>query len=144
MPSLVPSPSSRKRPRAGDLFAMSLDDGTRVYGRVIATGVDASWGPNHLLVYVYAGAAFSPDQLLIDPLMVGSQLWTCGVVETIENRPLTKDDVLPRHVFRALNGSCYDEYGTPVPACDKAYPRQLTTHTGFPKAVIRALEAKRE
>lgn len=111
---------SRKKPKAGEVFALQLVDGRYLFGRVIST--EAIAGPSMggaILIYVYRErsdqkelperAELRPDRLLVSPIMTNQQPWTKGYFETIENLPLDGDDVLSQHCFRRWDGRYFDE-----------------------------------
>lgn len=112
--------SSRKKPKAGDVFALQLPDGRFLFGRVIST--EAMAGPSMggaILIYVYRERSdemglpdrgeLRPDRLLVSPIMTNQRPWTKGYFETIENLPLDGDDVLDQHCFRRWDGGYFDE-----------------------------------
>jgi len=100
---------SRKRVKAGDLFAMQIPDGRFLFGRVITT--EARIGPMEevILLYIYAKPSpskeppdrevLSPDGLLVPPMLTNRLAWTRGVFENVAHWPLTPRDVLPAHCF---------------------------------------------
>ncbi len=101
---------SRKRIHAGDIFVLQVKDGEFVFGRVVRTDIEFL-GNNRILIYIYR--AFSSDKnsipalekrrLLLPPMIIDRQPWSQGYFETVGNRPLCDNDLLPIHCFhRAL------------------------------------------
>ena len=100
---------SRKRVKAGDLFAMQIPDGRFLFGRVITT--EARIGPMDevILLYIYKQRfsskeppdrdAFSREALLIPPQLTNRLGWTKGVFETVYHWPLEPHEVLEIHCF---------------------------------------------
>lgn len=105
---------SRRKPRAGDVFAMLPPDGRYLFGRVVRT--DAMGPMDALLIYVYAERSdkkeapetLSPHALLFPPAFTNTLGWTHGRFETIENRPLQPGEVLERHCW-CVDGRYFDE-----------------------------------
>ena len=98
---------SRRRPTPGDVFAMLPPDGRFLFGRVIRTNVLGPMAATLIYLYSYradvkqAPRVLSPDALLIPPTLTNALGWYHGVFETIDERPLTEDDVLRQHCFYA-------------------------------------------
>ncbi len=114
---------SRHKPKAGDIFVMEPPDGLYLFGRVINT--EAEIGPikNCNLLYIYNIRAenklpipeLSVKDLLLPPMMTNALGWTRGYFEHLENRSLTKKDVLKQHCFFDDFRKCYyDEYGNKI------------------------------
>jgi hypothetical protein len=111
---------SRKRIRAGDVFAMLPKDGKGyLFGRVITTTAVAHGWDRMILIYVYRFRSkakeappqeeLSPDSLLVPPIMTDRLAWSKGFSETIANWPVEEGDRLPQHCFRDYAGAYYDE-----------------------------------
>ena len=127
---LVPS---RRRVRAGDVFALRPSGRDYLFGRVIAT--DAAIGPitNVILIYVFdyeaakpsAPEDLTPDRLLIPPVVINRLPWSRGYFQHLEQRPITERERLPMHIFKSSNGRLYDEYGRrldSLPTIDRGRP----------------------
>lgn len=118
---------SRHRPKPGDIFAMLWADDRYLFGRVIRANLPSGLAPipTANLIYIYRWRADSKvpdvcrltvDQLLLPPIFTNRMGWTNGYFETIDNRPLSKDDVLPRHCFwDSLRNAYIDENQRPLP-----------------------------
>lgn len=117
---------SRKRPVAGDLFAMQLPDERYLFGRVVST--EAMAGPSMggaIMIYVYRPlfpskdvperAELSVEQLLVPPMMTNRLPWSRGYFETVARWPLEPGDVLGQHCFRSWVGRYFDEAGNELP-----------------------------
>ncbi len=109
---------SRRRIRAGDIFALRLKRHPYLFGRVIRT--DAKAGPFEGLILIYLYRATSqekdkiPDlhvsELLVPPLLTNRLPWSRGYFVTLLNRPIVKADVLGQHCFEDGRGRFfYDE-----------------------------------
>ena len=101
---------SRKKPEVGDVFVMRLKDGRNLPGRVVLADLPrgAAPMPGAYLVYVYRPspperrfdfAQMTPDELLIAPQFINRLGWARGYYETVANRPLAPEDLLPVHCF---------------------------------------------
>lgn len=100
---------SRKKPQPGDIFVFKMPKFDYVFGRVICTDAEVDRIPGLILIYIYK--AFSKDKnkipqldknnLLVPPIIMNWQGWLQGYFETILNKPITKDDVLPKHCFKS-------------------------------------------
>ena len=110
---------SRRAPNVGDIFVLLAADHLYLYGRVIATDVNAGGFPGSNLVYIYSPRSrikhsvpvLQRGQLLVAPIMTNNLPWTRGYFELIENRPLSTMDRLRQHCFRDSRGWYFDEYG---------------------------------
>jgi Immunity protein 26 len=112
---------SRKRQADGDVFAARPPDERYIFGRVISTNAHVTAVLPAILIYIYKARstskktpdpeAFRVDQLLIPPIMTNRRPWLEGYFETIGNRPLPPDEVLPRHCFKRNGGVYFDEQG---------------------------------
>lgn len=109
---------SRKKPQAGDVFAMQLPDLSYLFGRVIGAELEPPRSPmvGSWLVYVYRERsealeapldALTPDQLLLPPVFINRMPWTKGYFYTVTNRPVTAVDLLPQHCFWSAARGCY-------------------------------------
>ncbi|MGM1058314.1 Imm26 family immunity protein [Saccharothrix sp. Mg75] len=123
--NLVAGPGSRKAVRAGDVFALHLVDGRRLFGRVVAADLPRERAPmpGANLVYVYGPpsdgavpdpARLRPDALLVPPLFINRLPWSKGYFRPVAHHDLTGDDLLARHCFRTADGQHVDERGAPV------------------------------
>jgi len=139
---------SRKRLRAGDVFAAQLIDGRYVFGRVIRT--DARVGPitDMNLVYVYratsvhkqAPGGLSPRDLLVAPFIINRLPWSRGYFETVGNQPLKADEVLPKHCFyEPMTGRYVDELDNPLDG--RSEPCGIAALNGFGSAGEAIAEA---
>jgi hypothetical protein len=134
--NLVAGPGSRKAVRPGDVFALHLVDGRRLFGRVVAADLPRERAPmpGANLVYIYdtvvpagsdpagsdaAGSdaavpALRPDSLLIPPLFTNRLPWSKGFFRPVAHHDLADGDVLARHCFRTADGRHVDETGAPA------------------------------
>lgn len=110
--------ASRKKVRAGDVFAMQVPDETYLFGRVIGAELEPPRAPmpKAYLIYVYQGCsqtiepdldALAPDRLLLPPVFINRMPWTKGYFQTVANRDLAGDDLLPQHCFWDALRACY-------------------------------------
>lgn len=98
---------SRKRLRPGDIFAYQMPDDLYRFGRVIRTDTSIANWPDVVLVYLYRPSSVSKlevpwlgrNNLLIPPVGTNRLGWSRGYFETVAQRPLQPDDVLPVHCF---------------------------------------------
>ncbi|MDO8588492.1 MAG: immunity 26/phosphotriesterase HocA family protein [Armatimonadota bacterium] len=98
---------SRKPLKPGDIFALQVKEGEYMFGRVIRVEEHGGPADGFILIYIYnvtsANKSEIPtidkDNLLIPPYFTNKLPWSRGYFETIENRPLTEDDVLKPHCF---------------------------------------------
>lgn len=105
---------SRKKPGVGDIFVFKmLPDQLYRYGRVIRADLDmiaADGRPGSMkavLVYIYAASAHKKlpipplhkDELLLPPVLTNDTGWRDGYFETLERRPIERDDVFTNHCF---------------------------------------------
>lgn len=104
-------------------------DGLFLFGRVIATDVNAGGFPGSNLIYVYPTRSrerlpvpeLHRGQLLVPPMMTNNRPWTMGYFEFLEHRDLAPTDRLPQHCFEdPLRGWYVDEKGSRLP--NKAGP----------------------
>ena len=85
------------------------------FGRVVRT--DAKLLPirDCILIYIYSVGTssklpvplLSKDALLVPPILTSRAPWLMGYFETLENEPLTADDVLAVHCFYSPIHKCY-------------------------------------
>jgi Immunity protein 26 len=119
---------SRKKPRAGDIFAMRLPDETHLFGRVIAADLTEAHEapmPGAYLIYVYrhraespepGRAALVPDNLLLPPIFINKMPWTKGYFRTVDHMELTPSDRLAQHCFWSAGRGIYvDENRNQLP-----------------------------
>jgi hypothetical protein len=114
--------SSRKKPVAGDIFALHPVGRDYYFGRVIMVGTRVVSLPGNLLIYLYDahGAAkesvpdLRRDRLLVAPMVTNRLPFSKGYFEVVASRPLGKDDVLPVHCFRSSSGKYFDEQRRPL------------------------------
>lgn len=119
---------SRKKPLAGDIFAMQLPDGTYLFGRVIGADLTEPHEapmPGAYLIYVYRHraesrrpdrAALAPDNLLLPPVFINKMPWTKGYFETVDHADLAPADRLVQHCFWSAGRNIYvDENRNPLP-----------------------------
>ncbi len=116
----------RKKPVNGDIFAVQLRDGRFLFGRVVRADLprDRAPMPGSYLVYVYdflseskaPPARLTPDRLLIPPTFTNRLPWTKGYFETIDNRAISRADLVAKHCFRRWTGDYVDEDGSKLPA----------------------------
>jgi hypothetical protein len=120
---------SRKKLRAGDVFAMQMPDDLYLFGRVISTDAVSgfSFSASAILIYVFRTRSevkapprredLRPDNLLVPPILINRLPWSRGYFETIDHRPLEDDEVLAQNCFWdvALRGQYFDEKGHELP-----------------------------
>ena len=124
---------SRKKPKAGDVFAMLARDDRFLFGRVISADLPIERSPwaGANLIYIYNVASNQKEppldkltigRLILPPMFINNSGWLRGYFETVHHAPLTQNDLLPRHCFlRAANGKYLDEFkrtiASPVEPC---------------------------
>lgn len=119
---------SRRKPQAGDIFAMGLPDGTHIFGRVIDADITERQRapmPGAYLIYIYRQrsrtkhphpAELTPDQLLLPPVFINRMPWTKGYFETVEQTELSSHDRLAQHCFWSAAREIHvDENRNPLP-----------------------------
>ena len=97
---------SRRRLAAGDVFVVKPIRHPFLFGRIIRTDA-ALFGQGNLLLYFYDAwsddaqdiPALARDRLLIPPVVTNRLGWSRGFFNHVENRPLTRGDVLSVHCF---------------------------------------------
>lgn len=120
--------ASRKKPLAGDIFAMQLPDGSHLFGRVIDADIqELARAPfqGSYLIYVYdirsvdkspVVANLTPDRLLLPPVFINRMPWTRGFFETVSHSDLGKHDLLQQVSFwDQLRGRFVDQAGKVLP-----------------------------
>ena len=151
---------SRKRLKAGDIFAIKMLDKGYLFGRVIRTdalGAEIVFGEpgmgKFIIIYIYKGLHESkepiPDlrkeDLLIPPMITNRLAWSRGYFETVESRELEEDDLYHPHCFSVGKpgssvGRYVDEYGNML---DREYPPSgfagLTGYAGVDARISDAL-----
>lgn len=109
-PNMAVLKPSRKKPVAGDIFAVSYPTRGYVFGRVVFADIATGpMGPGSILIYVYshvgkAATDFSddqlkPDRLLLPPMFINRLPWSRGYFYTVRSTPITPADLLERHCF---------------------------------------------
>lgn len=98
--NLQPLKRSRAKPESGDIFAMRLQDGRYIFGRVILSDLPRGKAPmpTSNLIYIYDVPAtekvpapmesLSRERLLIPPQFVNRLPWSKGNFENIAHEPL--------------------------------------------------------
>lgn len=125
--NLVALRPSRKRPRDGDVFALSPRPGVFLFGRVVSTGAMAGSALTGLnLIYIYDIQRSSPNppqdsdlvpsRLLVPPIMTNRLPWSRGYFETVDHRDVHSSPLLTVHCFRDLRGRYFDERGNELTA----------------------------
>ena len=113
---------SRKRRRAGDIFALQVRDGEYLFGRLVSTEARVGGFPNCHLIYIYKTVSsdkknipeLKVSDILLPPIAINQKPWTLGYFECVGYRPLQKSDLLDRHCF--FDGNKYfDERGEEIP-----------------------------
>lgn len=110
---------SRKRLKIGDIFVLKPKTHPYCFGKIICIDAKIGGFENCILIYIYNKFSnnkfnipeLNPKDLLIPPCAINRLPWSRGYFETIENRPLTKNDVLPIHCFRDIRNRYFNEYG---------------------------------
>jgi hypothetical protein len=117
---------SRKKLRAGDVFAMQMPDDLYLFGRVI--GTDAVIGPmtGIILIYIFRTRSevkapprredLRPDNLLVPPILINRLPWSRGYFETIDHRPLEQEDLLKQNCFLSSVRGQYPSRDAPTTA----------------------------
>lgn len=115
---------SRKAPKAGDIFVFQLDvqPDKFWFGRVVSTDASVGGFHNTILIYIYNVNSPSkndipllkPDKLLVPPMATNRLPWSRGYLETVDNRPLSQQDLLPAHHFKDIRGRYFDDKGNEV------------------------------
>jgi hypothetical protein len=109
-------------PCPGDVFRIQLPNGKNLFGRVVIANPPREQAPMPcaFLVYIYSLEAneqcpdyskLSPENLLIPPVWTNELAWKKGYFNFVENHPLSRSDLLERHVFRSATGRLFDEKG---------------------------------
>lgn len=119
---------SRKKPAAGDIFAMQLPDGSYLFGRVIGADLkdyNRAPMPGSYLIYVYNVRssekdpdlnALLPDRLLLPPVFINRMPWTKGYFEDVGHEDLSPRLLLRQYCFWDAARSRYvDEQLNPLP-----------------------------
>lgn len=119
---------SRKKPLAGDIFAMQLPDDTHIFGRVIdddITDPRRAPMPGSYLIYVYSlrsadrtpdVVALAPDRLLLPPVFINKMPWSKGYFETVNHDDLRPADFLQQvSYWDAARARFVDQAGNVVP-----------------------------
>ena len=115
---------SRKKVKAGDVFAFQIREGEFMYGRVISLEAKIGGFENVILLYIYDARSAQKDsvppldklELLIPPLGTNRQPWLKGYFETVATGPLAQQDVMPVHCFKDhLTGRFFDDLGNELP-----------------------------
>lgn len=116
---------SRIVPTAGDIFVFQLlpMPGRFFFGRVVRTDAVVGGFKNTVLIYLYKDTspakreipALLPGNLLVPPLATNTLPWRKGYFESVARKPLSKGDVLERHVFRdAMRKRFFDDSGREI------------------------------
>lgn len=101
---------SRKRIKAGMAFRVHLSTGDHLLGYVAKDDAFLAEGGDWDCFVVYILRPGDPDRiythddLLVPPLLVSRQAWTCGLFDVSEPVSITFDRVPDRHCFRSLTG----------------------------------------
>lgn len=106
---------SRKRPRAGDVFAFRMPDRLHRYGRLMRTDATIRFFKDCTLIYIYRVATREKipaprllrEDILLPPMCTNFLPWSRGYLETLESRPICADDRLPVHCFWDSIHLCY-------------------------------------
>jgi hypothetical protein len=117
---------SRKKPVAGDLFAVHFPTVGFIFGRAVFVDLPhGPMGPGSNLIYFYDDVRSTlsnddeqrlvPGNLLIAPTFTNRLPWVRGYFHTIATQPITQADILPRHCFRELpRRGLVDLQGSPI------------------------------
>ena len=103
---------------------MQMPSGSFIFGRVILSDIQEREGflslPGSNLVYIYSHQSetgkvtwdeLDRDDLLIPPTYTNRLGWSHGIFETIDSRPLTRNDLLAKHCFLVKPDRYIDEKG---------------------------------
>lgn len=116
------------RLKEGDVFAMLLNDGKYVFGRVI--GYDLPFGESPFggsnLIYIYDVRSdnknidshrLTPNRLLLPPMFISKTLWTNGYAVKVSHADIQEKDLLKHHCFshqRRTTTKYFDEKGNEI------------------------------
>jgi hypothetical protein len=143
---------SRKKNRAGSVFALQMLDGLFSFGRLVKTDVNAGFGPGAQLIYVFKYRSESKElphrsevraeRLLLPPLMTNRLPWSRGYFETIAEMPFEDGDVLKQHCFYSSTFDKYfDEYADELlQPVDPVRMYGLESYRTIDDAVSKALD----
>jgi hypothetical protein len=119
---------SRKKPAAGDVFAMQLPDDSYIFGRVIEADLqdfNRAPMPGSYLIYVYSVrssekqpdlGALLPDRLLLPPVFINRMPWAKGYFENVGHEDLSSRLLLQQYCFwDAARARYVDEKLIPLP-----------------------------
>ena len=115
---------SRKRLKAGDIFALSPAHDLYLFGRIVSTEAVAGPFRGLNLIYVYnarretpdppTDAEMTPHDLLLAPMMINRLPWSRGYFETLLHRDVETGLRLEQHCFVDSRGRYFDEHGNEV------------------------------
>jgi len=99
---------SRKRIKLGDIFRFQILENKFYWGRVVSLNASVGGFEDCILLYIYNVETNKSDEipetltvnnLLLGPIATNRLGWSRGYFETIDNRELKQDDLLPVHCF---------------------------------------------
>jgi hypothetical protein len=106
---------STKKLLSGDIFALQVQEGQYIFGRVIRLDAKVGGFDDCILIYIYR--TFSEDKnkipkldknnLLIPPIATNLIPWTHGYFEVISHSVLNEDDIHKPHCFWDFCDKCY-------------------------------------
>src|SRR5690606_25998518 len=107
--------SSRKAPKAGDIFICRPAGRGYFFGRVVRTDAKIRYMSDSILIYIFSIESETKEppehlpvmRLLIPPLMTNRLPWSRGYFETIAHREFDAGERLPLHCFYSLTFKKY-------------------------------------
>lgn len=120
----------KSRLKAGDIFAMYINNEGYIFGRVINAKLPMMGGFVGLL-YIYNHRShipeidithLTPDSLLLPPIITFPALWLQGYVVRIGNAEIHGTDLVDHCFFNPGNGKYFDEYGGEIKRSSKDMP----------------------
>ncbi|MCC5619692.1 hypothetical protein LC605_32640 [Nostoc sp. CHAB 5836] len=107
---------TRHKPANGDLFAGNILGKRWILGRVIESNFTRVGSDRCVLLYIYSrkfdnpfDVSFPIEPLLILPpiLMTSNMMWTMGYFFYIQNKKITNDEIIGRHIFKSMSINKY-------------------------------------
>lgn len=155
--SVIYVKGSRKRIKAGMAFRIQLTAGDHLRGYVAKDDAFLVEGGDWdcFVVYIFRPGdpdrIYTHDDLLVPPLLVSRQAWTCGLFDVSEPVCIKVDHVPDRHCFRSLTGweimpdmtktvsDHFTEYGEPCAYSSPCGIHAITLVGGIAREICEAL-----